>query len=749
MKTKKRLLIAVAIVLIAAISIAATIAFLTAEDSEKNVFTVGNVKIELLEYERRDIEATGAAEFQGFTDGKPLRPAVTAVGGFDYSLGQTNVDWEKIGKDGYTTPIWDPTKLNNEVDKMVFVKNTGDHSAYVRIYFAFEAGMFTDYDEFKTMIHVNLNDTAGQWKWEWIPFVGVNETTGTNYFVAKATYQKELAPGAITEISLSQVALDSTATNEHVKVFDGKYEVKVCAQGIQSAGFDAPHQALVEGFGRGVPFDDIYIEGNTMKNALHYLNGDLEGEDITNKVTSITFGLNNDYPEIADNYQGTPINDEQDYYVNVHYVPEGENFKLYVLADGPIYTPVDSTELFYKMRYVETIDMANLNTSRTEDMSWMLGSCSKLAELDLSTWDVSNVINMNGLLYECSSLTEISFDGWETTSLDSLQNFLRNCSSLKTADVSDLDTETVTNMHRTFYGCGALESIIGLDQWDTSNVNRMDQMFLDVGKKSSAMTEIDISNFDSSSVTLTSYMFSGCKNLKAVRFGENWDMAEVTTASNMFNGCTSLQNINVATEWKTDNLTEAAAMFSGCSLLTTDDLTKLGVSNWKTDKVTKMSSMFSGCSSLTTLDLSGWKTDNVTHMDSMFNNCSSLTALDVSGWKTDKVKFMSSMFNGCVGLTALDLSSCNTESIEKSEKMFAGCSNLVTISVGNGWNVTKAKSSADMFKDCAKLVGGSGTTLAKIKENEGKEVVDKTYARIDTPEAPGYLTYKAADSTNP
>ena len=54
-----------------------------------------------------------------------------------------------------------------------------------------------------------------------------------------------------------------------------------------------------------------------------------------------------------------------------------------------------------------------------------------------------------------------------------------------------------------------------------------------------------------------------------------------------------------------------------------------------------------------------------------------------------------------------------------------------------------------MFSGCVSLVGGSGTTLAKIKENESKEVVDKTYARIDTPDAPGYLTKKPAqDSAN-
>ena len=40
-----------------------------------------------------------------------------------------------------------------------------------------------------------------------------------------------------------------------------------------------------------------------------------------------------------------------------------------------------------------------------------------------------------------------------------------------------------------------------------------------------------------------------------------------------------------------------------------------------------------------------------------------------------------------------------------------------------------------LFAGCGKLVGGSGTTTA------GK-ATDKTFACVDTPETPGFLTYK-------
>ncbi len=565
---KKAFIWLIVIVLILVGSVWGALMYLTDEVTKTNTMTIGNVGIELLEFERENIETSGdAAKVQNFHEGKWLLPAIIASD-FTYTAGDTCVKWDKDKdgntiKPGYTSPIWDPADINNEIDKMVFVKNTGKRDAYVRVFFAFEAGNYTDFDDFRNNIHLNLNDD--DWTWEWIKFIG--ESDDANYFVAKATYKNKLAPGAITEISLSQIALDSAAENDDVAAFDGKYDVKVCAQGIQSEGFDTAAQALTEGFGRGIPFNDIYIEGATMKNALRYLDGDTEGENITNKVTSITFGLNNAYPQIADNYQGTPINDEQDYYVNVHYVPQGENYNLYVLADGPIYTPVDSTDLFYKMQCVETINMDNLNTSRTQNMSWMLGDCRKLSKLDLSKWDVRNVTNMNGLLYMCTSLTEISFDGWETENLVYLSNFLRDCSSLKKADVSDLDTKKVKTLYRTFYGCGALEEIEGLNEWNTSKVENMEQVFLCREGDPNPMTEIDISNFDSSSVTVTSYMFYYCSNLETVHFGEKWDMAKVSNTNNMFNGCTSLQTINVAVDWNTQKLTNVAAMFKGCTKL--------------------------------------------------------------------------------------------------------------------------------------------------------------------------------------
>ena len=253
MKLSKILQLVAAVALIATISISTSLAYITDADTQTNVATVGNLKIDLLEYERVDTEKKNAeATVQEFHDGKLLVPAVRKAQDFTYNTtDDATVVWTEIGKSGYTSPIWDPAKINNELDKMVFVKNTGNIGAYVRNYFAFEAGNYTTLAEFQSKIHLNLNETDWAWNWK----SDLVEINGIKYFIATATYQKVLAAGSITEISLSQIALDSSATGEDAAAFDKEYTILVYTQGVQATGFENSADALQAAFGSDIPFE--------------------------------------------------------------------------------------------------------------------------------------------------------------------------------------------------------------------------------------------------------------------------------------------------------------------------------------------------------------------------------------------------------------------------------------------------------------------------------------------------------------
>ncbi len=787
---KKILICILVFLLLATAAVIGTIAYLTDTETATNVMTVGDVDIALREYERVSVDtpnADGAAQVQTFNDNKPLLPAVLTKG-FDYTVKDADVKWD-ADKDGkpikpdYTSHIWDPADINNEVDKMVFVENTGSGDAYVRIFFAFEAGNYTSFTRFNEMIHINLNDTDTEWKWEWNPALATNDKGG-KYYIATATYLPILKAGEFTTISLSQIALDPTATNADVLAFGEKYEISVFAQGIQEIGFENAEEAVYEGFGGDVPFKNLTFEtGVKLKTALHYLNGE-ESEDkkITANVSTVTFGLNKDYKNVTSKYEPTFIGFDQDVAVYSYYVPNAttpSNYDIYVLADDKIYTPKDSTGLFQGMTSLTTVKTTNMDVSRTENMTQMFYQCSSLKEIDVSNWNLKNVTTTYLMFFECKALETLDVKKWKLSSATVLRGMFHTCSKLKSIDVSGWDVSSVTDMRSLFYNCSALTEL-NVSNWDVSSVTDMKWMFngcakiesLDLSRWNvgevrymgcmfqgcsglktvnltgwkpeslgemyalfngcSSLTEIDLSPFNTANITDLQQLFKDCKALVTISVGEGWNTANVTDMSYMFSGCSAVTAFDLS-GWDTENVEYMQYMFNDCS-----SWQKIDVSDWNTANVTNMLYMFSGCSAVTEFDLSAWNTGNVTNMSHMFNGCSAVTKFDFSDWNTANVTNMSYMFSDCSAVTALDLGNWNTQKLNNSEQMFAGCSNLQKIYVGVDWNTAKLTTHGKMFENCTSLVGGNGTVYDSKK-------INKEYARIDGKDGLlGYLTYKAA-----
>jgi surface protein len=209
-------------------------------------------------------------------------------------------------------------------------------------------------------------------------------------------------------------------------------------------------------------------------------------------------------------------------------------------------------------------------------------------------------------------------------------------------------------------------------------------------------------------------------------------------------------------------------MFYSCG-----SLTSLNSGNWDVSKVTTMSHMFAYCHSVEVIDVSGWKPSSCVDFDGTFNDCWSLKELDTTGWDTGSAVTLTQMFEGCrdlktikgienwdvskvvsvnemfytngqsMAIEELDLSGWNTASLTNTGRMFMGCGMLTTVYVGDGWNLSQVTGSGSMFTWCGKLIGGKGTTVANMKTD------DATYACADGGvDAPGYLTYKAAQKTD-
>ena len=115
------------------------------------------------------------------------------------------------------------------------------------------------------------------------------------------------------------------------------------------------------------------------------------------------------------------------------------------------------------------------------------------------------------------------------------------------------------------------------------------------------------------------YYFNQTDNVVELIWDDN-----INNCENMFWKCANITEINV-TNFNTSQVTNMGRFFGFCSSLTTLDL-----SNFNTFQANDMNCMFCGCSSLTSLDLSNFDTSKVTSMLQMFDDCAKLKYIIIS-----------------------------------------------------------------------------------------------------------------------
>ena len=121
----------------------------------------------------------------------------------------------------------------------------------------------------------------------------------------------------------------------------------------------------------------------------------------------------------------------------------------------------------------------------------------------------------------------------------------------------------------------------------------------------------------------------------------------------MFIGCTDITEIDVS-NFDSSEVTNMASMFRGCP-----KLSFINFSNFNTSKVSEMGSMFRESQELSSLDLSSFDTSNVISMGAMFHQCIKLTSLNLSSFNMEKVTNMDSMFSGCTNLKYINFKNFN------------------------------------------------------------------------------------------
>ena len=154
----------------------------------------------------------------------------------------------------------------------------------------------------------------------------------------------------------------------------------------------------------------------------------------------------------------------------------------------------------------------------------------------IESWDVSNVETMEDMFHGCESIESLDLSSWNVSdSLWNIKAMFTECKSMKSVKLPDFSSAYIYSMSHMFHQNFALTSIDGLNTIDTSNVDTMRHMF----SRASSIEEIDISQWNTSSVTDMDAMFKDCTNLKTIYVWYDF-IAGATTSIDMFKNSSKL-----------------------------------------------------------------------------------------------------------------------------------------------------------------------------------------------------------------
>ena len=196
----------------------------------------------------------------------------------------------------------------------------------------------------------------------------------------------------------------------------------------------------------------------------------------------------------------------------------------------------------------------------------------------------------------------------------------------------------------------------------------------------------------------SSYYFSYFQKVTSVEGLEYVDTKNVTSMASMFYDMRNPISVDVS-NFDTSSVTNMAFMFGNDgSVSSAPVLQELDLSNFNTYNVTSMRYMFSGQRNITKLNISSFDTSNVTNMAGMFRGVSTST-MNLSSFNTSKVTSMGQMFYQSPNLSNLDLSSFDTSKVTSMYWMFASTPSLTSITYGPNFIYANSANIEDMFLD--------------------------------------------------
>ena len=366
--------------------------------------------------------------------------------------------------------------------------------------------------------------------------------------------------------------------------------------------------------------------------------------------------------------------------------------------------------MFNNATELEEIDFRTFNTESVKTMHIMLQNCNKLKTLTLRQFVTENVVGYSAMFAGDSSLEYLNLDGWDVSKAGVAGGHLGGTTSLKEISLKDWKlSEYFTHwISRSWGGSSSPIEKIDVTGWDLSGTKSIEGLFAD---SKSLKTIVGLDTWDTSNLNIISSTFYGCSSIKGVDLSA-WDTSSVTSMDSLFYLCTSLEEMDLSS-FNTSNVTSYYSMFTGCT-----NLKKLNIDNWDVRKAGVGGGQLSNTTSLKEVSAKNWKIPSSFEnwiFRAWGGNTSPIEKLDVTGWDlsityslngllgtsptvkeivgikdwdTSHLTNVSNLFNSNTGLEEIDLSGWDISNITALEGIFAYTSNLKKINLSN-WDYAK------------------------------------------------------------
>ena len=425
-----------ACVLVGALGIGGTIAYMTDNESTTNTFTVGKIDVDLTE---PNYPGNDSPDVKDLVPNQEVQkdPKVTNVGVNDAIVFMS----VEVPVKDVTAVKADGTKGAKEKTELFWFKDTADTQGTYANHFS---------DQWMELASKGEKDLA-------------TGDTNTYVFAYKTAVGKDTATDSLFDkLQLKNVIENEVTAGEAQNVVVNAYAIQ--ASEVLEENTDLTDALTEENLSK---IYDIYFNQNPDKGG-----GSEDKPEIKQGTATLIGGytFNKTMKTLSGNL------DKIQSIKNADSVPEDTETK--VISDSES----EKEAVMYFDAATGTIYIATNaeKISLNEQSNGMFESCTSLTDLSaLSGWDTGNVTDMGTMFQSCTSLTDLNaLSGWDTGNVTNMGTMFFNCTSLTDLNaLSDWGTGNVTDMSGMFHNCSSLTNASGINDWDIGKVTSFYYMF--------------------------------------------------------------------------------------------------------------------------------------------------------------------------------------------------------------------------------------------------------------------------------